>query len=102
MRTLALPFAIWVGVLQLPPSNQSPVTLAATATLLSAAAALAALSVGIYRLGVWRQEMSNTKDNVGAEIVRHREESAQQFGNIDRRLAAVELRLRQLARRRAR
>ncbi len=101
MRTLALPFAVWVGVLQLPPASQAPVSLAATATLLSAAA-LSGLTVLVYRLGVWRQEMYNTKHNVGAEIARYRVESTQQFEQIHRRLGALERRLTQLTRQRVR
>ncbi len=99
MRALVLPFAVWVGVLQLPPASQAPVSLVATATLLSAALALAGLTVMVYRLGVWRQEMYNTKHNVGAEIARYRVESTQQFEQLHRRLTAVEAGLRRLARR---
>ncbi len=98
MRSLFLPFSIWVGVLQLTPSHQQPTSLVTTATLLSAAVALSGLTVMVYRLGVWRQDIVNTKHNVGAEIARGREESTRQFEEVSRRLTAVEAGLRRLAR----
>ena len=36
---------------------------------------------------LWRQEMQNTKHNVGAEISRYREETNQHFERFDRRSA---------------
>jgi hypothetical protein len=84
MRVLILPFALWVGALQAIAPTQGG------AELLSAAAALASLTVMIYRLGVWRQEMVNTKHNIGAEIARYRAESAAQFQRLENRFAAVE------------
>jgi len=91
MRTMVLPVAVWLGVLQLPPSNQhtwfrSP----RAATRMSAAAVLAELTVMVYRLGVRRQEMYNTKYDVGAEIARHREELTRQFAEVNRRLTTLE------------
>jgi hypothetical protein len=44
----------------------------------------------IYRLGVWRQEMENTRSNVAAEVKAHREESSANFDRIDRRLEAID------------
>ncbi len=99
MRSLAIPFAIWVGVLQLPPSNQQLASLQATATLLSAAMAMAGLTVMVYRLGVWRQEMVNTKHNIGAEIARYREETNRDFDQLNRRLDSIEHRFADLAER---
>ena len=84
MRALILPFAIWVGALQVMLPNPG------NAELYSAAGALASITVLVYRLGVWRQEMVNTKHNVGAEVARHREESAQQFARLEHRFSAVE------------
>ena len=84
MRVLILPFALWVGALQAIAPTQG------STELLSAAAALASLTVMVYRLGVWRQEMVNTKHNIGAEIARYREESAAQFQRLENRFAAVE------------
>ncbi len=84
MRALVLPFAVWIGVMQNFGSTQS------SAESLSAAVALAGITVLIYRLGVWRQEMVNTKHNVGAEIARYRQESADQFRRLEQRFTAVE------------
>ena len=84
MRGLILPFALWVGALQTVMPNQG------NAELFSAAAALASITVMVYRLGVWRQEMVNTKHNVGAEVARYRQESAAQFARLESRFTAVE------------
>ena len=54
MRALILPFALWAGALQAALPGQS------NAEVYSAAAALASITVMVYRLGVWRQEMVNT------------------------------------------
>ena len=84
MRVLILPFALWVGALQAIAPTQGGTE------LLSAAAALASLTVMVYRLGVWRQEMVNTKHNIGAEISRYRAESTAQIQRLENRFAAVE------------
>ncbi len=96
MRNLIIPFAIWLGVLQLPPASQQPISLAATGTLIAVAAGLAGLSVSIYRLGVWRQEMHNTRDNISADIARYRDELKTQFEQIFRRFTAIDQRLDQV------
>jgi len=85
-----LPFVIWLGVLQVPlrPFEAHPPD--SPGSLVSIAAALTGLTVAVYRLGVWREQMSNTKSNVTAEVARHREESAQHFVAIERRLASIE------------
>ena len=51
---------------------------------------LGSLAVLVYRLGVWRQEMENTKNNVGAEVRAYREQSAANFERIERRLAVLD------------
>ena len=84
MKGLFISFAIWLGVLQIPAPP--PVSLADVAELLGAAGTLAGLTVMVYRLGVWRQEMYNTKHDVGAEIARYREESSRDFARIAQRL----------------
>jgi hypothetical protein len=58
--------------------------------LISAASVLGSLTVLVYRLGVWRQEMENTKHNVGAEVKAHRDESAANFDRLERRLEAID------------
>ena len=85
MRPLIIPFAIWVGVLQAPFSPDHGVT-----AVLATASALTGLTVLVYRLGVWRAEMQHTKHNVGAELVRFREESRADFARLERRLAGIE------------
>ena len=44
----------------------------------------------VYRLGVWRQEMYNTKHDVGAEVARYREESSRSFERLERRFIAID------------
>jgi len=39
---------------------------------------------------VWRQEMVNMKHNVGAEVARYGQASAEQFARLERRFTAVE------------
>ena len=61
-----------------------------SARLLAIAGVLGTLTVLIYRLGIWRQEMENTKNNVGAEVKAHREESTANFDRLERRLEAID------------
>ena len=84
MKALILPLAVWIGVLQ----NIAPMQ--GSAESLTAAVALASITVMVYRLGVWRQEMVNTKHNIGAEIARYRQESAEHFRRLEHRFAAIE------------
>jgi hypothetical protein len=46
--------------------------------------------VFIYRLGVWRQQLEHTRDEVGAQVRAHREESGTNFERVERRLGRVE------------
>ena len=85
MRGMFLSFAIWLGVLQIPVASQSPLSIANAGQLLGVAGALASLTVMVYRLGVWRQEMYNTKHDVGAEVARYREEVGKSFERLERR-----------------
>jgi hypothetical protein len=84
MRAVLYPFTIYLGVLEAANSSQG------NAELLTVAAALASLTVLVYRLGVWRQEMLNLKNNVGTEVGRYREEAAGRFTRIEQRLATIE------------
>ena len=93
MRTIftpLIPFVLWLGVLQLPvrPLDLHPTDSAGG--MISVAAALTGLTVAVYRLGIWREQMNVTKQNVTAEVARHREEANQHFANIERRLASIE------------
>jgi hypothetical protein len=93
MRSLlfpVLPFVVWLGILQLPVRTIDPRAPDDLATLLSLAAGLTGLTVAVYRLGVWREQMNNAKQNVGAQVARHREEANQHFANIEQRLGTIE------------
>jgi hypothetical protein len=89
MRTVLLPVlpsAAWLGMLQAltsPPVDT-------TARLVGIASVLGTLTVLVYRLGVWRQEMENTKHNVGAEVKAYREESSANFDRLERRIEAFD------------
>jgi len=89
-----LSFAMWLGVLQsvLPVRDNAPTgtSLVSIAQLVGFASVLGSLTVLVYRLGVWRQEMENTKHNVGAEVRAHRGESATNFDRLERRLEAID------------
>jgi hypothetical protein len=85
-----LPFAVWLGALQALSPN---VSVEQTARMAGIAGVLGTLTAMIYRLGVWRQEMENTKHNVGAEVRAYREESAMGFARIERRLERLERQL---------
>lgn len=84
MRFLVLPYAAWMGALPLtvPLATDFP-------RLLATAGVLGSLTVLVYRLGVWRQEMENTKTNVGAELRLYREESSSSFARVERQLDAL-------------
>jgi hypothetical protein len=88
MRGLLLPFAGWMGALQALVPHTA--TADDTARLIGVASVLGTLTVLIYRLGVWRQEMENTKHNVGAEVKAYREESTVNFDRLERRLEAID------------
>jgi hypothetical protein len=85
---------MWWGVLQslMSVHDNTPSTpgLLSLAQLVGFASVLGSLTVLVYRLGVWRQEMENTKHNVGAEVKAHRDESAANFDRLERRLEAID------------
>lgn len=83
MRSALLSCVAWLGALQISGVDD-------TARLVGIASVLGTLTVLIYRLGVWRQEMENTRNNVGAEVKAHREESTANFDRIERRLEAID------------
>ena len=82
MRTIVLPSAAWLGVLQAFVPGTPGFGLETVARLVALASVCGTLTVMIYRLGVWRQEMEHTKSSVTAGIER-----------IERRLDAIERRL---------
>ena len=85
---MLLPFAGWLSALQ---ALSAPVTsLDGSARLAGIAGVLGTLTVLVYRLGVWRQEMEYTKHSVTAEVKAHREESAVNFERLEQRLEAID------------
>ena len=85
---MLLPFAAWLSALQ-ALSGAVP-TLDGSARLAGIAGVLGTLTVLVYRLGVWRQEMEYTKHSVTAEVKAHREESAVNFERLEQRLEAID------------
>ena len=88
LSALLLPFAAWLGALQAVTTR--PGTIEDTARFIGLASLLGTLTVLIYRLGVWRQEMENTKHNIGAEVKAYHDESTASFDRLDRRLEAID------------
>ena len=88
MRSALLPIAAWLGALQslaAPPSSVDE-----TVRFIGIASVLGSLTVLVYRLGVWRQEMENTRHNVGAEVSAFRAEMTASFERVERRLDRLE------------
>jgi hypothetical protein len=72
MRTIVLPAAAWLGVLQafVPPSPSGFYGIGTLSGLVATATAFATFSILIYRLGVWHHDMASTKDKISAVIER--------------------------------
>lgn len=85
---IVLPLAAWLSALQAMGTGAP--TLESSARVAGIAGVLGTLTVLVYRLGVWRSEMEHTKHYVADEVKAHREESAANFGRIERRLDALE------------
>jgi septal ring factor EnvC (AmiA/AmiB activator) len=88
MRIVLLLSVGWLGALNAWRSSIDPTD--SLARLLGLATVLSTLTVLVYRLGVWRQDMENTKDKVCAEVKAHREEAATHFDRVERRLDAID------------
>ncbi len=88
IRNALLSAVVWAGALRSWP--EAGVSADGLAQLAAVAGVLGTLTVLIYRLGVWRQEMENTRNNVGAEVRAHREESTANFHRMERRLEAID------------
>ena len=101
VRTAFIPLlsvASWLGVIQAVPSVAAGDGMARS---IGVASVLATLTVLVYRLGVWRQEMEHTKHNVLDGVKAHREESTANFARMDRRLDGIAHRMQLLERRQA-
>jgi hypothetical protein len=88
MRGTLLSFMGWLGMLQswrpaITPSDDM-------ARIVAMASLLSTLTIFVYRLGIWRQEMENMRNNVGAEVKGYREESVANFDRLERRLEAID------------
>ncbi|MEP6622749.1 MAG: hypothetical protein ABJE47_25735 [bacterium] len=83
-----LTVAGWMGTLE--ALSYGTTSTADLTRLAGLASLLGSLTVLIYRLGVWRNDMENTKNNLGAEVKAHREETAANFDRLERRLEGIE------------
>jgi hypothetical protein len=90
MRTFLLHAAAWAAALQATGPGQTGWS--DPPHLLGAAGVLGSITVFVYRLGVWRQEMENTRESAVSEIKRFREEMTASFEAMDRRLDRLERR----------
>jgi hypothetical protein len=87
MKLFALTF---IGLVPLLQVSDSVALASDPARLIGTASVLGSLTVLVYRLGVWRQEMENIRNNVGAEVKAYREQSAANFERIESRLAVLD------------
>jgi len=94
MRVGVLLVAAWAGALRALQSasaaSGSASDIDQIARLIGLASVLGTLTVLVYRLGVWRQEMEHTKNDVATEIKAHRDESTANFDRLERRLDAID------------
>ena len=90
MRPLLIPFSFWLLVLQVPYPASEIHGLAGVGEFLSLAAALAAFTVAVYRLGVWRQEMHTTRDAINTELAHYREELHHHLARLETRIDQLE------------
>src|SRR5258708_1237252 len=88
LTTLFLPFTGWLGAIQALSACARRVE--DLVQFVGVAGVLGTLTVLIYRLGVWRQEMENTKHNIGAEVKSYHEEAIVNFDRLERRLEAID------------
>ena len=88
MRNAMLSIAGWAGLLQ-AAGTATPFT-ETWLRLIGAAGVLGTLTVLVYRLGVWRQEMEHTKENVLGEMKAYRDDNAVSLERIEQRLTAID------------
>jgi hypothetical protein len=87
-----------IGLTPLIQVSSPAVIVGDPARLIGTVSVLGSLTVLVYRLGIWRQEMENTKNNVGAEVRAYREQSAANFERIERRLSVLDRLARRIER----
>ena len=83
-----LPMVGWMGALEALSIGSGSVP--DFARIAGLASVLGSLTVLVYRLGVWRSEMENTKHNIGSEVKAYREETSANFDRLERRLEAID------------
>ncbi|MEP6621840.1 MAG: hypothetical protein ABJE47_21120 [bacterium] len=83
-----LPFMAWLGALQAGSSRG--VSIEDSVRYVGLASVLGSLTVLVYRLGVWRQEMENTKHTVGADVRAYHAEAMANFEKLGHRLDTLE------------
>jgi hypothetical protein len=88
MRNTLLTSVGWAGLLQ-AAGAATPFT-GTWLRLIGAAGVLGTLTVLVYRLGVWRQEMEHMKENVLGEMKAYRDDNAAAFERIEQRLTAID------------
>jgi hypothetical protein len=81
---------VLVGLTPLVQASAPAVVVSDPLRLIGTVSVLGSVIVLVYRLGVWRQEMVNTKNNVGAEVKMYREQSAANFERIEKRLGILD------------
>lgn len=89
MRNTLLSMAGWAGLLQ-AIGGATPFT-ETWLRLIGTAGVLGTLTVLVYRLGVWRQEMEHTKDNVVGAMKTFSDDNAAAFERIEQRLTAIDV-----------
>lgn len=98
MRIAFIPFLLWLGVLQLPVfAAASPSSGSTAVETISAALALTGLTAAVFRLGILREQMSNTTARVATELSRFRDDLNRGLDGIDHRVASIESFLAQAA-----
>jgi hypothetical protein len=88
MRNTLLTSMGWAGLLQ-AAGAATPFT-ETWLRLIGAAGVLGTLTVLVYRLGIWRQEMEHTKQNVVGEVKAYRDDTAAAMQRIEQRLTAID------------
>ena len=88
MRHAILPIAAWAGLLQM--LSVVPATMDATRRSVGVASVLGSLTVFVFRLGVWRQEMEHARHNIGEQMTAFRSEMTTSLGRIEHRLDQLE------------
>ena len=88
MRHAILPIAAWAGLLQV--LSVVPSTTDGFMRIIGVASVLGSLTVFVFRLGVWRQEMEHARHNIGEQMTAFRGEMTSSLARIEQRLDRLE------------